>query len=198
MIRWVALTMFIWASPTFAALETWPALYNVQGVATNDALNVRRLPDVTSEIIGTLAYDAKNIEVVDVDDEREWGRVNIGDGSGWVSLRFMERDPRWAGSFPPITACYGTEPFWNLTRTTAQTDLEYFNDVIESVSETLDFTSQNRVDRFGMIIGNSSAFIMEGSCTDGMSDRYYGLSIEVMTEISGAPAMLSGCCTIQP
>ena len=198
MIRWAIFIFTIWVSSAFAAIETWPALYDVKNVAADDMLNVRSMPNASAEIIGTLPFDATNIEVVEVDDERLWGRVNIPEGSGWVSLRFMEKHPRWAGSFPPITACYGAEPFWDLTHTPARTELKHFGDIVEDVSETSEMTSQVRFDHFGMIIGNSRAFITENQCSDGMSDNLYGLTIDIFTQIDGNAALLSGCCTIQP
>jgi len=198
LIRWAIFIFTIWASSTVAAIETWPALYDVKNVAADDVLNVRSMPNASAEIIGTLPFDATNIEVVEVDDERLWARVNISDGSGWVSLRFMEKHPRWAGSFPPITACFGAEPFWDLTHTPNQTELRDSGDTLERVSETYERRSQVRSDHFGMIIGNSRAFLTENQCSDGMSDNVYGLTIDIFTQIDGNPALLSGCCTIQP
>ena len=197
-MRWAILIFTMWVSSAFAAIETWPALYDVENVAADDMLNVRNMPDASAEIIGTLSFDATNIKVVEVDDERLWGRVNIPEGSDWVSLRFMEKHPRWSGSFPPVTSCFGTEPFWDLTRTPARTELKLFGDTLENVSETHELTSQVRLDHFGMAIGNSRAFITENQCSDGMSDNLYGLTIDVFTQIDGNPALLSGCCTIQP
>lgn len=198
MTRWVALIFALCASQAVAAIETWPALYDVQDVALDDMLNVRTHPNASSEIIATLAPNATSIEVIDVDEDHLWGLINTPEGFGWVSLQFMEKHPRWAGSFPPVTACFGTEPFWSMTRTQSQTKLDYFGEVLEAAPTTDGFVSQNRYYHFGLVIGDSRAFITENVCSDGMSDNLYGLTIEIFTRVEGNPAFLAGCCTIAP
>lgn len=198
LIRWLVLAVAVSVCPATAAIETWPALYNVYDVASGDVLNVRTHPNASSEVIANLAPNATNIEVIDVDEDHLWGLINTPEGSGWVSLRFMEKHPRWVGSFPPITTCLGTEPFWSMTRTSSQTKLDYFDEVLETAPTTDGFVSQNRYDHFGLIIGESHAFITEGMCSDGMSDNLYGLTIEIFTHVEGNPAFLAGCCSITP
>lgn len=51
-----------------------PDLFDVTGVNSNDVLNVRSAPDADAEVIGSLDHDARDIEIVAVEDG--WGRVN--------------------------------------------------------------------------------------------------------------------------
>ena len=95
--------------------QTLPALYDVTGVEADDSLNVRTAPDATSNIVATIHSTGTNIEVIAINDTQGWGLVNIGEQSGWTSLRYLERQPNQdTGDFPAITDCYGTEPFWNI------------------------------------------------------------------------------------
>ena len=51
----------------------YPALFDVQKVTNKDVLNVRKAPDGTSEIIGTLAYDTKSVEVMTLSEDANGG-----------------------------------------------------------------------------------------------------------------------------
>ena len=198
MIRLLAVVLCLWSVAANAALETWPALYDVSGVASDDVLNVRAGPSASFEIIGSLAYNATNVEVVEVDEDRQWGLVNIGEQSGWVSLRFMDRQPRWAGSFPEVTSCFGTEPFWSLTFDENGGKLDRLGYDLLSFPPVQRLSSTNRVDRFAFVSQPVLGTLREEQCSDGMSDRTYGLSIEVITGPAGNLEQLSGCCSIQP
>lgn len=111
----VAVWLFLFAcGPTSATTEGWPALFDVVGVSFDDVLNVRSSPDPDAEIIGDLAPSSKDVEVVRPDDTGNWGLVNSGEGTGWVSLAFLARQPgAWSGQFPDRAQCFGTEPFWS-------------------------------------------------------------------------------------
>ena len=108
----VILTGFIpnsvWARPYI------PGLFKV---ADGKVQNVRKSPDVASEIVGTLAPDRKTVEVVSLSEDREWGLVNSDDQSiGWVPLQALEQvapDPV-ATDFERDLTCFGDEPFWTL------------------------------------------------------------------------------------
>ena len=83
-------------------------------------------------------------------------------------------------------------------RTPAQTSLDHFGGILESVPSSEGFVSQNRPDHFGMVIGDSHAFITESLCSDGISDNWYGLTIEMFSHVNCNTVLLSGCCSIAP
>lgn len=43
-----------------------------------------------------------------------------------------------------------------------------------------------------------TAVMVPMACSDGMSDRSYGLDVTVILEGRGEPQMLTGCCSIAP
>ena len=190
----------LFAGPGPAEAQDLPALFNVTGVASDDVLNVRAAPTTGADIVGALAHDATWIEVVA--REGDWGLVNIGEGSGWASLRFLQQIPDSTLPEHPRLSCFGTEPFWGLDVTQGQS-------AVLSTPDGLD-----RVFTVGMLraaSGRFSPFAMSGSagggtmtlvtsprsCNDGMSDREFGLDATLVTTGS-EPLILSGCCRLLP
>lgn len=210
MIRLFTLLMFL-ATPALATQDGWPALYDVTGVASDDVLNVRSAPNAEADLVGRLAPDARNIEVIRPNEALTWGLINTGEGTGWASLAYLERQPgQFDGRIPDIRQCFGTEPFWALTidppRATFSTPDDAGRDGLVSGL----FRSENRRDRFVF----SGAFFPDDfgvldmqmtlrneACGDGMSDRAYGYSVDLFLSGSSDPRahrLLSGCCSISP
>lgn len=195
----LAVIFTILAGPALATQEyILPTLFDVTGVAGDDALNIRQSPDAGAEITGTLAPDAKNIEVVA--ERNGWAQVNAGERSGWVSMRFLSyRTDVWEqGKLPAGFSCYGTEPFWGLTPEGDQLVLstpEQDRDVrkIQAILDRGIFRHPMRaILADGMTVTASPEF-----CSDGMSDRVFGLTATIILHGEN-PQMLAGCCSIQP
>lgn len=189
-------------SATFVQAQALPAFYDVSGVAPDDVLNVRAGPGVGNSIVARLAADARYVEVVGFDETREWARVNVDETSGWVALRFLDRRPDQPDDqLPRPLTCTGTEPFWSLdVASTASATLDRMDDDAISVATLDPVTSENRTDRYA-IFGQSQTQVFtfmfqRDACTDGMSDRYYGMSVDLfVTEDSGV-TYLTGCCNL--
>ncbi|QFT95099.1 Bacterial SH3 domain protein [Roseovarius sp. THAF9] len=187
---------------TFAHAQALPAFYDVSGVAADDVLNVRAAPGVGNSIVAKLTADARFIEVVAFDESREWARVNVDEASGWVALRFLDRRPDQPDDqLPRPLTCAGTEPFWSLdVGSTASATLDRMDDDPISVATLDPVTSENRTDHYA-IFGQSQTQVFtfmfqRDACTDGMSDRAYGMSVDLfVTEDSGV-TYLTGCCNL--
>ncbi|RNF34903.1 COG3650 family protein [Paracoccus methylarcula] len=198
MLRITILLMML-AGPALATQEyILPTLFDVTKVATDDVLNIRAQPNAGAEIIGTLAPDATEIEVVE--ETGGWGRVNNGEASGWVSMAYLAyRVDVWEDDkLPDGFRCFGTEPFWGLERQADQLllsrpDMEDDARPIQAVLGTGVFRDPMRaVVAEGITVTSTRAI-----CSDGMSDRLFGLEAHVILH-GDKPAMLSGCCSIQP
>ncbi len=196
LIRALALML---ATATTAIAEELPALFDVTGVASNDVLNVRTRPMGGANIIGTLTYDAKSVEVVEVQDN--WGRVNVDEGSGWASMRFLTAQPDTALPNATHFNCFGTEPFWSL-------DVQNGGPAVLSTPEGSDrgfivgsLQAASARPEFYAIQGagqgeNITVVVSSEICSDGMSDNLFGLDGTVV--IGGyLTEVLSGCCTVQ-
>ncbi|MGK7753172.1 MULTISPECIES: COG3650 family protein [unclassified Roseovarius] len=187
---------------TFAQAQSLPAFYDVSGVAADDVLNVRAGPGVGNSIIAKLNADASFIEVVAFDETRKWARVNVDEASGWVAVRFLDRRlDQPDNQLPRPLTCTGTEPFWSLAiDRTATATLDRMDDEPITVATLEPVTSQNRTDHYA-IFGQAQTQVFtfmfqRDACTDGMSDRAYGMSVDLfVTEESGV-TFLTGCCNL--
>ncbi|WP_238367563.1 SH3 domain-containing protein [Mesobacterium pallidum] len=198
MIRVLAL-LLLCAAP--AAAEVWPQLYDVTGVAADDVLNIRAEPDAGAPILGTLAPDARGVEVIA--EENGWGLVNTGEGAGWTSLRYLALHDIGPALLAPRLSCGGTEPFWDLDLVpgeTAQFDLFGDKGPVHAASGLqraygtpigMAFTATSGAARM-------TGMIEARDCSDGMSDRVYGISLGLLVEGAGDNSgHYMGCCSLQ-
>ncbi|MCR8828187.1 COG3650 family protein [Pseudosulfitobacter koreensis] len=194
----VAVSLIIGLAQASLAFE-FPALYRVIDVASNDVLNVRAAPDAQSEIIGEFQHDQSGIEIVALSDDRGWGQVNVGGQSGWTSMRFLQRE---AEATSPLRAeCFGTEPFWNLTLGATHV-LREPGQGSQPYQATAELSAANTTNSIAILghspAGNMTATIDAAQCSDGMSDRLFGLSIGLVLTGGDSPRYLTGCCSLAP
>lgn len=202
MIRAALLCLLVLA-PSLAAAQALPALYGVTGVADGDTLNVRAGPSTRFEVLSKLPPDAVGIEVVDTDDSGKWGLINIGEGAGWVALDYMARRPGQPDDrLPDDLICSGTEPFWSF-RLTPDDKATFTRDETETaLPSVLTVPSENRTDRAALFADGGevvvTAIMGRALCSDGMSDRTYGLGIDLLVTDKAEVHVYSGCCRIAP
>ncbi len=190
--------------PAKADQADFPALYDVVGVAGDDVLNVRIAPQGTAAIIATLRPDATGIEVVTEDTKGVWGQINVGEVSGWASLRFLKRQPGQSpGNIAAIAQCGGTEPFWHLRRDGV--GFVFGGLGLPETRFRLLWTegSIGHIGRHAMILQrddgqNATAIITRNACSDGMSEQQFGLTIDLVLSANAASAYYSGCCRLTP
>lgn len=162
-----------------------PALYAVTNVDADDWLNVRAQPNGNAALVSSFPPDATGIEVVALSREGQWAQVNLAETSGWVALRYLRPEPLTLNllGLPVGLQCSGTEPFWTMEFSderslSLKTPEGQTQHSILSLSPTAGFVdlSQSGL-RFSWQTTSTTAtaHILPGTCTDGMSDRAYGL-----------------------
>ncbi|UWQ22026.1 SH3 domain-containing protein [Jannaschia sp. W003] len=196
------------APPAAATQDGWPALHDVAGVAAGDVLNVRAAPRAGASIVGTLAPDARDVEVIGpAAPGSGWGLVNHEGGMGYVALRFLARRPNtFEGHALPVARCFGTEPFWSLAREGGTLRFEAPDRPALSVPEAPLAAPANdrRVQvRFGRAGGAALTLHIRLApgprhCTDGMSDRRWGIDATVLVEDGARAEAYAGCCSLLP
>jgi uncharacterized membrane protein len=194
------------AGPAAATQEyILPTLFDVAGVPDTDALNIRSGPGVQHEIVGRLGHDAQGVEVVAHSPDGEWGQVFHGEGAGWVAMRFLAyRTDVWEpGALPAGLQCLGTEPFWSLAPAEGALVLERpeapaVEAPIAAILDSGVFRDPRRAVVAGGDGGRLTLTMEARACSDGMSDRVYGLSAMLVHEGDGEPALLTGCCRLAP
>lgn len=197
------LTLGLICALALPALADYPQLFSVTGVAADDVLNVREAPSGTATIVGTLPPDARNIEVLDRNATRRWGQINLAEGTGWVAMRFLEPQGRSIDNYnlPVGLRCFGTEPFWSLDNTGGALrftpmDGDGVDLVVERAQDSGIGNDLRRLLDLSGPNGRASGFVYGAQCSDGMSDRRYGIAVSFTTRADGP--MLSGCCTLAP
>lgn len=186
-----------------ARAQDLPQLHSVQDVAGDDVLNIRAEPSARSDIIGGFAADARDIEVIALNNTRRWGLINHHEGTGWVSMRYLSAQGRLIDHYnmPQGLRCFGTEPFWSARSEGGMLRYEALGAApvmleIEIAQDSGIGDDLRRMIQLRGPDGMASAYIHPGQCNDGMSERAYGLSVALMTGPS-APLLL-GCCSLAP
>jgi uncharacterized membrane protein len=199
--------MALMTSAAQADMADFPALFDVTGVAANDMLQVRTAPSAGSNSVATLATDAKGVEVISLSEDGNWAEVTVDDMPGWASARYLAAQPGgewWAGVAP--LRCFGTEPFWGIAIDMATKKAVY--SALDGIDKTMaidrtwtHYYSYPASATVGIRFADRNAMaILKGEiCSDGMSDRNYGVSIDLfLTDDEDLDLGWSGCCTLQP
>ena len=180
-----------------AVAQEYPALHAVTGVTSDDVLNIRERPDADSSILGTLPPDATGVEVIAVNDG--WAVVNGPELTGYVALRFLAREagPAWNSLEVPLT-CLGTEPFWSLALDPA-TGVATLNTPEDPEGRALalgqTWPGAMWAPAAAVSLPDGMAVLYPAECSDGMSDRSYGIAADLFLTGPDRPR-LSGCCLL--
>lgn len=182
-----------------------PLNYQVVGVEPGDRLNVRRLPDVSGEIITALDPGYALVDILEIRDG--WGRVLAPGGGGWVSMAYLERAARpdlLNFDAPGGFECSGTEPFWwgSIAVDGAVSFEDAMSYGLEAPLElTSAMTARARPQPYRYQFANPdglmdvSLTIDAQTCSDGMNDRQYGWrAIAQLSDHLSASRLLEGCC----
>lgn len=185
----VLVAVSLW--PALAQAQDLPWLGDVTGVAS--FLNVRAAPTLSSAVIGELPVGTQGVEVVGLSPDGAWALIPVnGERGGWVARRFLVAQE---GPVEQVQ-CIGTEPFWSLRlgpegAEWATPEGRFLDPAPErhGSGDLRDLHLRARFEAFSV-----TATIERLTCSDGMSDRPFGLSVRVQSEGRG----LSGCCTLAP
>lgn len=197
-MRGLSTIAILWSG--VACADGLPAIYSVVGVSTEDVLNVRSEPDAGAYLVGSIEPEAEAVEVVGV-SANGWGLVNSSKGSGWVNMRFLALETPFSWPQDQLF-CFGTEPFWDaeIGETRNGPEIRLGNLDGESIfGAAVLNSSANLLGRYSAFAAatdgsNISAFIRREQCSDGMSDRAYGLSIDIIAR--NGEVHVSGCCSL--
>ena len=184
---------------SIATAENFPARYSVSGVAADDVLNIRALPQASSDKLGEYPPYSINIEVLRLSDNGKWGMVGAGEGNGWVSMRYLQpAPPSNQYEIPRPFTCIGTEPFWALSLSPRGSDFSEPGYDLEILKETGEAVTQNAyLATFELGPTLTYTLIAErAQCSDGMSDREFGFSARLFREAPDGNRFLRGCCTM--
>lgn len=200
-VRWLAV---VWVLGAGAALaQSFPALYDVSGVASNDVLNVRSGPGVQFGVVGALAHDATRVSVTAIDGN--WAQVNAGETAGWAALKYLSARPPVDLTTATRVTCSGTEPFWSLDTVPGDKALLTTPDSpLVDVFKAWKFkrlpASLEKYLLHGEATGRELSVLAQPAvCNDGMSDRVYAIDVTVIVSGTGwekGGVVYAGCCAL--
>lgn len=199
MTRFLILILGLLAAPALAQTPYETGYFNVTGVAPDDVLNIRAEADGAAEVIGELAYNTVNVEVVARDGN--WAMIASGEQAGWVSFTYLERsEPAMLESgIPAGLMCGGTEPFWNTTIDEEALTFNAFWLEEESVSYPIEASARAHgigYPVFLMLEGGGVAALEPRQCSDGMSDIPHGWTLHIVRPGETSTAY-AGCCALR-
>lgn len=197
-----ALALILWFAAGPAAAQDLPAVYDVAGVAADDVLNVRAEPSAEAPVLRTLAPDATGIEVVALSGDGKWGMVSTGEGNGWVALRYLAARPDPAAdTLPRPMTCLGTEPFWLLVHDDGSDRFETPGEEPRLLAVSAEMVAPEGYFVLARGSGGSDELyrltVTRGICSDGMSDRRFGLDARLFIAGPAGNRLLAGCCTLE-
>jgi len=203
-MKWIIVALLTLLYPVMATAQTLPALYSVAGVDEDDVLNIRAEPRPSAFAIESYAWDARDIEVVALDPTGKWGQININETTGWVAMNWLE--PQFSAGnslLPRPLVCFGNEPFWTLDiGNTPFAELGWMDGITIRYSGLYTISSASRTGRYMMIAENTDkslhAFVERKACNDGMSDRAYGLDMNLLIRNGDDTKYFAGCCSVAP
>lgn len=194
-----ALALALWAGAVIA--QDFPALYDVTGVAAGDVLNIRAMPDAGADILASYPPTRLGVEVLRLSPDGRWAEVGLPEGNGWVALRYLAAVPQ-SDTLPLPLRCSGTEPFWTLA---LAPEASGFRTPEGHLPLTLTSTLRARNGFTASLVDDAgenwqvTAQVMQ--CSDGMSDRMFGLRALVAgrggEDGGGGPEIYAGCCTFE-
>jgi uncharacterized membrane protein len=185
-------------STFFLSSAVFAASYKVINVDSTDSLNMRTAARVSSSIVTSLPYNARQITVIKTVENRRsrWSKINWQGNVGWVNAYYLRQQA--ATAFQTFQ-CSGTEPFWGLS-ITANNTVEFSSADMGNFQIPINFQKipAARPPEIGIrvtkaVSSNKSAFIVthREACSDGMSNINYPYSITVLINDDIA---LEGCC----
>jgi uncharacterized membrane protein len=201
-------------APSAPANDSSPVFFRVQGVASDDVLNIRSNPDSGSRLLGTIAAGASAVEGIGaptVAGSARWQRVRHGGTIGWVNARFLSPDDAAGQGASPGRAtsaslallapliCFGTEPFWAIRfnadgsaryeamgEAPAPSSVAQLRESASGDPESFDLRSADRS------VHLRAAMRKTGRCCDVMSDLLHPYEFAGV----GTPGALYGCCRV--
>lgn len=131
-----------------------------------------------------------------------WGQIAHGEGDGWLPMAGLSRQPSPQDQSLPLR-CYGVEPFWGVHLPTpffAEFEQPEHPEMPLQITGTDSRPGADGPVRLWTFAGETataSLLVRHEMCSDGMSDRPFGLSAAfTMIESTGAVHLRLGCCAL--
>ncbi|MCY4206690.1 MAG: SH3 domain-containing protein [Roseovarius sp.] len=188
--------------PVYAVAQSFPALYDVSKLSAGEKLNIREKPGISSAIIGSFDSGSQDIEVIALNEDGDWGRINHQQRSGWVAMQYLARQSNQPdNALTRPLACFGTKPSWSLDVGVGPS-VSFLNPGDEPIAyDNIKLVeSTNRIDRYA-IFAQSDSYLLtsvfhHAACSDGISGSIYGIGVDIFLTTKEDVRFISGCCSL--
>ncbi len=169
---------------------------------------IRAAPDADADVMMTLPAGYGPVEAVApyLEGAPPFARIGVGEGDGWAALATLEPmsvEMLDGVSLPVGLMCFGTEPFWSLELTgkaalfsTPWLEADVELDIEAGVVAEARGGHPAALLMQGPAVGDVTAFIRAGDCSDGMSDQTNPWSAGVLTQNGPERMLIEGCCRL--
>lgn len=186
------------AGAALASDGTLPARFD----SAETPLAIRAAPAPDAAVLGHLQPGAQGVQVIARSADGAWGQIAHGEGDGWLPMAGLSRQPSPPGSKPATALLWGGAV---LGRASADPFFAEFEQP-EHPEMPLQITGTDsrpgadgpvRLWTFAGETATASLLVRHEMCSDGMSDRPFGLSAAfTMIESTGAVHLRLGCCAL--
>ncbi len=190
----------------YAQTSLAPSLYRVTGLKNGEPLNVRSGPSTKFEDIGDLTIDSDPVEIIELDSTGKWARFVWSGSSGWASIKYLKQfdSPKLAGTEVPVGLyCTGTEPFWKyeiLDQKNIRLNILGNDKPISALLDTVSSSVNHLTFPVAIVASTNSesitSLLRPDRCSDGMSDRIFDWSVDILLQRNTSTTLLSGCCRL--
>lgn len=166
-------------------------------------LVLRAAPDARADALTRFGADWTGIEITEFTPDGAWAATNYGQGRAWIAAERLTRQPDPAAQGLPLR-CFGMAPFWGLHLPApffAEFERPERPELPFQITGTAEATGPGGRARLWTLAGTdrsrASLVMRFEACSDGLTDRGYGLSATfVLTEPTGAVHLMLGCCSL--
>ncbi|MBE3638955.1 hypothetical protein [Mangrovicoccus algicola] len=162
---------------------------------------LRAAPDAAAPEAG-LAQAGKDLEILGFSEDGLWAEAGRGAGVAWLPAAGLTRLQPPADEGLPMR-CYGTEPFWGLNMPSAffaEFERPEHPEAPLQITGSDAATGPGGHTRLWTFVGEElrgHLAVRNEACSDGMSDRHFGLSAVLsLAETAGAVHLRLGCCAL--
>lgn len=186
------------AGAALASDGTLPARFD----SAETPLAIRAAPAPDAAVLGHLQPGAQGVQVIARSADGAWGQIAHGEGDGWAAHGRAQPPTVATGSKPATALLWGgavlgrasADPLFRRVRTAEHPEMPL---QITGTDSRPGADGPVRLWTFAGETATASLLVRHEMCSDGMSDRPFGLSAAfTMIESTGAVHLRLGCCAL--
>ena len=197
MASWLLSAHFL-AAQEVQVYEVNHIYFKVTDVRDDDVLNIRAGPSAQYDIVGRYFPRESLVEVLGVTRDQKWALVNISEGVGWTSMRYLapiSPVTYKTSNVPFALRCSGGEPNWMATLGRKTISFSVFG----SISDTYRLESVRAYRNpwtVTLVGGNASSVAFDIRKDEQLCSNEAGNLFPWFVDAFIAESTYTGCCSL--